>query len=88
MIVADVYMYGCCCCCRVLDVAGGTGDIAFRIMDQMMPHLDNHEPVSAHPLVTVSDINPNMLEVLQPKIDLYIFSYMCLRLTSYSYAHA
>jgi ubiE/COQ5 methyltransferase family len=56
----------------VLDVAGGTGDIAFRIMDQMMPHLDKHAAVSAHPLVTVSDINPNMLEVLQPNNDLHI----------------
>ncbi len=35
---------------RILDMAGGTGDIAFRM-----------EPSGAH--ITVADINPNMLDV-------------------------
>jgi demethylmenaquinone methyltransferase / 2-methoxy-6-polyprenyl-1,4-benzoquinol methylase len=38
---------------RVLDVAGGTGDIAFRIVDASGGNAD----------VTVLDINPSMLEV-------------------------
>ena len=71
----------------MLDVAGGTGDIAFRIMDQMMPHLDKHAPVSAHPLVTVSDINPNMLEVIQLSA-LYMSSSMCLYFRSCNYVQA
>src|SRR4029077_6437203 len=37
----------------VLDIAGGTGDIAFRII----------EAGGARPRVTVCDINPDMLEV-------------------------
>lgn len=38
---------------RLLDVAGGTGDIAFRVVDKLCP--------SGH--VTVCDINASMLEV-------------------------
>ncbi|MAS86738.1 MAG: bifunctional demethylmenaquinone methyltransferase/2-methoxy-6-polyprenyl-1,4-benzoquinol methylase UbiE [Micavibrio sp.] len=38
---------------KFLDVAGGTGDIAFRIRKKTSPHTQ----------ITVSDINPNMLEV-------------------------
>lgn len=41
---------------RLLDVAGGTGDIAFRVLN----YLKNTEPASH---VTVCDINPSMLEV-------------------------
>lgn len=37
---------------KVLDMAGGTGDIAFRLLDQSDGHAD----------VTVFDINPSMLE--------------------------
>ncbi|PHH90420.1 hypothetical protein CDD83_3752 [Cordyceps sp. RAO-2017] len=43
---------------RVLDVAGGTGDIAFRIL--RLAH-DYHANPNVH--VTISDINPSMLAV-------------------------
>ena len=43
--------------CNILDIAGGTGDIAFRILD----HASNvNNDTKSH--VTVSDINPEMLE--------------------------
>jgi len=38
---------------RLVDVAGGTGDIAFRVKDRSDGHAD----------ITVADINPEMLEV-------------------------
>ena len=41
---------------RILDIAGGTGDIALRILDHAT--LINNDP---HTTVTVSDINPDML---------------------------
>ncbi len=41
----------------IIDVAGGTGDIAFRIIDRLRARR------SAAPSVLVSDINPAMLEV-------------------------
>ncbi|KAL1887728.1 hypothetical protein Sste5346_010021 [Sporothrix stenoceras] len=43
---------------RILDVAGGTGDIAFRMLRQA--HVINENP-ETH--VTISDINPAMLSV-------------------------
>lgn len=43
---------------RMLDVAGGTGDIAFRILQHS--HVQNLNP-NIH--VTISDINPAMLSV-------------------------
>ncbi|KAI0405095.1 ubiquinone/menaquinone biosynthesis methyltransferase [Xylaria palmicola] len=43
---------------RVLDVAGGTGDIAFRMLHQS--HVVNANP-NIH--ITISDINPSMLAV-------------------------
>ena len=43
----------------VLDVAGGTGDIAFRILSSSMGFGDTHPRVG----VTVCDINPAMLKV-------------------------
>lgn len=43
---------------KVLDVAGGTGDIAFRMLHHS--HIYNGNP-NIH--VTISDINPAMLEV-------------------------
>ncbi|CAK7209085.1 hypothetical protein SCUCBS95973_000331 [Sporothrix curviconia] len=43
---------------RILDVAGGTGDIAFRMLKQA--HIVNRNP-DTH--VTISDINPAMLAV-------------------------
>ncbi|KAI1493874.1 ubiE/COQ5 methyltransferase family-domain-containing protein [Biscogniauxia mediterranea] len=43
---------------RILDVAGGTGDIAFRMLHHA--HVLNRNP-SVH--VTISDINPSMLAV-------------------------
>jgi demethylmenaquinone methyltransferase / 2-methoxy-6-polyprenyl-1,4-benzoquinol methylase len=42
---------------RLLDVAGGTGDIAFRVLDRV-PR-DRAEP----PRIVVCDVNPAMLEV-------------------------
>ena len=44
---------------RCLDVAGGTGDISFRILDKAWQ--DSPEQLSVK--LTVSDINPNMLDV-------------------------
>ncbi|KAH8684744.1 ubiquinone biosynthesis methyltransferase Coq5 [Tricladium varicosporioides] len=41
---------------RMLDIAGGTGDIAFRLLDHA--HTINHSPSSS---ITISDINPSML---------------------------
>ncbi|KAI1434747.1 ubiquinone/menaquinone biosynthesis methyltransferase [Xylaria sp. CBS 124048] len=43
---------------RILDVAGGTGDIAFRMLHHA--HIVNNNP-NVH--VTISDINPSMLAV-------------------------
>ncbi|CAM9344553.1 unnamed protein product [Ectocarpus sp. 12 AP-2014] len=71
---------------KVLDVAGGTGDIAFRVADQLRPYMAGSPAGEATqegegqgevqqdgavgdaidsnvPLLTVSDINPDMLEV-------------------------
>ncbi|XP_056640107.1 2-methoxy-6-polyprenyl-1,4-benzoquinol methylase, mitochondrial [Diorhabda sublineata] len=42
---------------KLLDVAGGTGDIAFRFID----YVKNNNLQDCH--VTISDINPHMLEV-------------------------
>lgn len=63
---------------QVLDVAGGTGDIAFRIAEQLMPvksgklrerpassvqHTESStEDGTAHPRIVVCDINKAMLE--------------------------
>lgn len=44
---------------RCLDVAGGTGDISFRILDKAWK--DSPDQLSIN--LTVSDINPDMLEV-------------------------
>ena len=41
---------------NILDIAGGTGDIAFRMLDHATTI--NHDP---HTRVTVADINPDML---------------------------
>lgn len=41
---------------RLLDVAGGTGDIAFRVLDRV------ERRGGAAPLIVVSDVNPAMLE--------------------------
>ncbi|KAI1812413.1 ubiquinone/menaquinone biosynthesis methyltransferase [Poronia punctata] len=47
---------------RILDVAGGTGDIAFRMLHQA--HVINANP-NIH--ITISDINPSMLAVGQQR---------------------
>lgn len=45
---------------QILDVAGGTGDIAFRLHDACQRHsTDKTQPAS----ITIADINPDMLEV-------------------------
>jgi len=45
----------------VLDVAGGTGDISFKIHNKAK--IDNPHSQDLHVDITVSDINPDMLEV-------------------------
>lgn len=45
---------------RLLDSAGGTGDITFRYL-KYLQNIKNPSNVQSH--VTVCDINPNMLEV-------------------------
>jgi ubiquinone/menaquinone biosynthesis C-methylase UbiE len=46
---------------KVLDVAGGTGDISFKILNKSK--LDNPHTKDLSVEITVSDINPDMLEV-------------------------
>jgi ubiquinone/menaquinone biosynthesis C-methylase UbiE len=46
---------------RCLDVAGGTGDISFKILEKS--RRDNPHSTSLAVDITVSDINPDMLEV-------------------------
>jgi 2-methoxy-6-polyprenyl-1,4-benzoquinol methylase len=46
---------------RCLDVAGGTGDISFKILEKSKR--DNPHSTSLNVDITVSDINPDMLEV-------------------------
>eukprot|EP01134_Creolimax_fragrantissima_P001895 CFRG1895T1 len=49
---------------RVLDVAGGTGDIAFRIIDQIDHSQRSFQSISSSlPPVVVCDINTSMLRV-------------------------
>ena len=48
----------------LLDVAGGTGDIAFRLIDSLSSSLIHSPPLNIEsPTVIVCDINPNMLAV-------------------------
>jgi demethylmenaquinone methyltransferase / 2-methoxy-6-polyprenyl-1,4-benzoquinol methylase len=42
---------------RLLDVAGGTGDIAFRVLDRLVRRQ------AAPPRIVVCDVNPHMLEI-------------------------
>lgn len=46
---------------KLLDMAGGTGDIAFRYIKYLQNRPIKHELKKSH--VTVSDINENMLNV-------------------------
>jgi len=48
---------------KILDVAGGTGDIAFRILDEMKESITSNDSKTEHGHVTVCDINKSMLEV-------------------------
>jgi 2-methoxy-6-polyprenyl-1,4-benzoquinol methylase len=54
---------------KLLDVAGGTGDIAFRFIEaaRQASQVDSDVPYSAK--VTVADINPSMLRVGQQRAD-------------------
>jgi len=72
---------------RLIDVAGGTGDIAFRFLNQVNNNssqprtiLDNQEQdkeeESQRP-VTVCDINANMLEVGQRRAQNFNFDKLC-----------
>ena len=46
---------------KCLDVAGGTGDISFKILEKSRRDNPHDNTLSAN--ITVSDINPDMLEV-------------------------
>lgn len=46
--------------CKLLDTAGGTGDISFRYLNYLN-NVKNIKNIKSH--VTVSDINENMLDV-------------------------
>ena len=50
--------------CRLLDAAGGTGDITFRYL-KYLQNTCNPKAIKSH--VTVYDINDNMLEVGQAR---------------------
>jgi len=47
---------------KVLDMAGGTGDIAFKMMDSFTTRYPN-QPPDNNPDIVISDINQNMLDV-------------------------
>merc|ERR1712136_686979 len=47
---------------KVLDMAGGTGDIAFKMFDSFASKYPNHPP-EHNPDIVISDINQNMLDV-------------------------
>jgi ubiquinone/menaquinone biosynthesis methyltransferase len=54
--------------CQYLDVAGGTGDIAFRIADALQSKaLHSPRPLATPSLITVLDINSSMLKVGQDR---------------------
>ena len=46
---------------RILDVAGGTGDISFRLLRKAMEDSKGHEKLGVE--ITMTDINADMLEV-------------------------
>jgi len=48
---------------KALDVAGGTGDIAFRIAEKCRQRLVSDSPFTSSTKITVCDINPDMLRV-------------------------
>lgn len=48
---------------KLLDVAGGTGDIAFRFLDATEKYASDQEQINPAAEVTVCDINASMLEV-------------------------
>ncbi|KAG7208324.1 hypothetical protein KM043_014560 [Ampulex compressa] len=50
--------------CKLLDAAGGTGDITFRYLDYLK---STPNPNSIHSHVTLSDINQNMLDVCKSR---------------------
>ncbi|KAG8035954.1 hypothetical protein G9C98_003080 [Cotesia typhae] len=50
--------------CKLLDTAGGTGDITFRYLNYLN-NLENKKKIKSY--VTVSDINQNMLDVGQSR---------------------
>ena len=53
---------------RLLDVAGGTGDIAFRYIEYLKKQ---HDPLERESTVTILDINQNMLDVGQERAKKY-----------------
>merc|ERR1712038_277878 len=48
---------------KVLDVAGGTGDIAFRVLDELQAKNKGDLNEETHGHVTCCDINKSMLDV-------------------------
>jgi len=51
---------------RILDMAGGTGDIAFRIQDHI-ERLTRQRSLETTSMIDVADINPSMLSVGQDR---------------------
>ena len=47
----------------LVDVAGGTGDIAFRVLDRLNARVSGAQPVAKPSAITVCDVNPAMLVV-------------------------
>ena len=61
---------------RFLDVAGGTGDIAFRIVEKMKDEVKKYYPAEEPTHVTVLDINAAMLEVGKKRAASYGYANM------------
>lgn len=67
LLVLSSLCFACCAADQqvtLLDVAGGTGDIAFRLRDAIA---SSHVRVTKPPRIVVCDINPRMLAVGQER---------------------
>ena len=53
--------------CKIIDVAGGTGDISFRLAQKCQQRLLGMSPHTSTAKITVCDINPQMLNVGKKK---------------------
>jgi demethylmenaquinone methyltransferase/2-methoxy-6-polyprenyl-1,4-benzoquinol methylase len=52
---------------KIIDVAGGTGDISFRLAERCRERLEGLPPQVSSTKITVCDINPDMLRVGQKR---------------------